>query len=106
MILPENIIERLSEYVENNEVVYQFCGELVEVSNDENPNNRLTLVESLAKVSNVGVYNKGTSDIHESFEELDDWSTENDCLFLLVPVGLLLCIPKTIAIDANLLIEK
>jgi hypothetical protein len=105
MIVSKNIILGLTDYIKNNEVVYQFCDELIELSNNENPDNRQTILDSLVNTSSVEVYEKGSFLIHESFEELDNWSMDNDCLFLLVPVELLICIPKISAISANLIIE-
>src|SRR5574344_2624836 len=101
MIVSKNIILGLTDYIKNNEVVYQFCDELIELSNNENPDNRQTILDSLVNTSSVEVYEKGSFLIHESFEELDNWSMDNDCLFLLVPVELLICIPKISAISAD-----
>lgn len=106
MILSENIIERLSEYIENNDIVYQPCDELIEVSNDKKTNNRKFLLESLAKTSKIEVYLSGSSFIHESFKDIDDWSNDNDCLFFLKPINLIMCIPKAVASTANFIIEK
>ena len=40
----------LQKYVETNEVVFQFCGELVEVSNDTEKENKETLIRYLRSV--------------------------------------------------------
>ena len=40
----------LQKYVETNEVVLQFCGELVEVSNDTEKENKETLIRYLRSV--------------------------------------------------------
>ena len=39
----------LQKYVETNEVVFQFCGELVEVSNDTEKENKETLIRYLRR---------------------------------------------------------
>lgn len=105
MTLTKNNIVNLRNYIENNEVVYQVCGELVEVSNAVNGDNRKSLLEYFKHVSSVEVYQKGDSFIHDPFEELDNWATEDDILLLLEIIGIVVCIPRKIAID-NQIISK
>lgn len=95
--------EKLTNYIESNEVVYQVCGELIEVSNDENQDNRQALLEHLTNASNIVVYEKGKPFIHNAFEDLDNWSTSDDVLFLLETVGVLLCMPQSDAIEQGLI---
>lgn len=49
MTLTKNNIDNLRNYIENNEVVYQVCGELVEVSNADNTDNRKSLLNDLGE---------------------------------------------------------
>ena len=99
---PTVSINDLNTYITHNEVIYQACGELVELSNDDNQENRQTLLTYLTQASSVEVYEKGDSFIHEPFEELDDWATETDYLLLLQIIGVLICIPKDSAIEAKI----
>lgn len=95
-------IDNLRNYIENNEVVYQVCGELVEVSNAENADKRLSLLFYFGHASGVEAYSKGHHFIHEAFEEIDNWSTDNDVLLLLETMGIVVCIPRKLAIDKQI----
>lgn len=86
--------EYLKNYIKCNEAVYQVSGELIEVSNDGNFDNRQALLEYISNASNITSYEKGAFLIHNAFEELDNWATVDDVLFLLEPSGVLLCIPR------------
>lgn len=101
----QNIKEILNNYLEKNEVVYQVCGELIEVSNNENSGNRKALIGYFRNASNVTLYEKGALFIHDVFNTLDEWSTVDDVLFLLESVGVLLCIPRRIAMEEGMIIE-
>lgn len=90
----QNTKDLLKNYIDSNEVVYQVCGDLIEVSNDGNFDNRQALLEYISNASNITSYEKGASLIHNAFEELDNWATPDDVLFLLEPGGVLLCIPR------------
>ena len=92
-------IERLYNYVSNNEVVYQFCGELMEVSNDTEKENKETLLGYFRGANRVEIYTKQDRFVADNWEELADWSTEDDMLFLLDGIGVLLCIPKKEVIE-------
>jgi len=92
----------LLNYIQNNEVVYQVFGELVEVSNDENVQNKESLILDFNNASSVEVYQKGDNFIHEPFVDLDNWATENDTLYLLETIGTLICIPTESAIANNI----
>lgn len=105
MKLVDNIKELLQEYIKKNEVVYQVCNDLVEVSNEENKDNRQILLGYFDKTSSIEIYEKGASFIHEPFEELDNWATKDDVLFLLEIIGILICIPRNIALSAGLIVE-
>ena len=103
MKLINNIKEKLQYFVENNEVVYQFCGELIEVSNDKEKENKESLLGFFSRASQVEVYMKHDRWAKEGWPELTDWSTDDDILFLLYGVGVLICIPKKEAIANNLI---
>lgn len=105
MQLTKGNIDNLKNYIENNEVVYQVCDELIEVSNSENLENRKSLLEYFKHVNSVEVFQKGASFIHEPFEELDNWATQEDCLLLLQIIGVLICIPRKTAVDAKIVLE-
>lgn len=55
----ENILERLKQFVKDNEVVYQACKELIEVPNEEYKDNRLTLLCYFYDASSEEVFQKG-----------------------------------------------
>ena len=98
-----NIVSQLFNYVINNEVVYQLCGELMEVSNDKEKENKIALLSYLSCAKRIEVYDK-----HNAFElngctELVDWSTDDDVLFLLHNIGVLICVPEKLAIDNKLI---
>lgn len=98
------IVIILRRYIEQNEVVYLFCGELIGVSNDTEKENKETLLGNIRRANRVEVYTKNDILTKEGWPELSDWSMDDDVLFLLDDVGVLICIPKKEAI-ANSLIE-
>lgn len=51
MKLITDIKEKLQYYINNNEVVYQSCGELVEVSNETMQKNKNALLDSFKRVN-------------------------------------------------------
>lgn len=95
----------LRTYIESNEVVYQFCGELMEVSNDTEKENKETLLGYFRRANRVEVYTKHDSWAKDGWPELTDWSTDDDVLFLLDGVGVMICIPKKEAIKNHLIVE-
>ena len=99
----DNMKEILLNYIKNNEVVYQFCGELMEVSNDTEKENKETLLGYFRGANRVEVYTKHDSWAKEGWPELADWSTDDDVLFLLDGIGVMICIPKKEAIANNLI---
>lgn len=103
MKFPSVSMSKLISYIKNNEVVYQVYCDLVEVSNENNSQNRDFLLENFKHVSSVKVLEKGDSYIHESFEELDNWAKADDVLFLLEPIGILICIPCYLALQNKLI---
>lgn len=105
MKLSQNIIEKLRQYVEKNEVVYQVYEELVEISNDQNTDNRKALLDYFNHASSVEVYEKGATYLHEPFEDLDEWATPKDVLFLLETIGVVICVPHQEAIEQELISE-
>lgn len=95
----------LQKYVEANEVVYQFCGELMEVSNDMEKENKETLLGYFRRANRVEVYTKHDSWAKDGWPELADWSKDDDVLFLLDGVGVMICIPKKEAVKNHLITE-
>lgn len=89
------------KYIVTNEVVYQELEGLVEVSNDKEIENRDQLKEYLLKTSTIETYSKGHWLIKDDFEELDNWSKEDDVLFLLQPIGVLICIPQKVLLKTT-----
>ncbi|MDD5791649.1 MAG: hypothetical protein PUD22_03590 [Erysipelotrichaceae bacterium] len=83
-----NIKENLRTYIINNEVVYQSCGELVEVSNDTEKENKDTLLGYFNRANRVDVYTKQDRWAKDGWPELTDWSTDDDVLFLLQNVSI------------------
>ena len=103
MKLITDIKEKLQYYINNNEVVYQFCGELVGVSNETMQKNKNALLDSFKRVNLVKIYNKHNSFAKNGCPELTDWSTDDNGLFLLYGVGVLTCISKKATLDNNLI---
>lgn len=83
--------------------MFQSYGELMELANEDKIENRNTLLSFFPHVSSIEVYSKGHSFIREVFAEIDSWATEDDLLFLLQNIGVLICIPRKEAENHNLL---
>ena len=98
--IPADVLRR---YIESNEVVYRFCGELMEVSNDTEKENKETLLGYFHRANRVEVYTKHDRWAEDGWPKLAEWSTDNDVLFLLDGVGVMICIPKKEAIANNLI---
>ena len=98
-----NIKENLRTYIINNEVVFQAFGGLVEVANEAEKENREELLVYFDDASSVEVYQKGHWFIKDEFADLDGWATDDDVLFLLQNIGVLICVPKKLALDNNLI---
>lgn len=104
MKLITDIKEKLQYYINNNEVVYQFCGELVEISNEAVQKNKNALLDSFNRANLIEMYGKHNSSVKDGWPELTEWSTDDDVLFLLNGIGVLICIPKKEALDNNLIV--
>lgn len=92
--------DNLQQYIKDNEVVYQEYEGLIEVSNVVETENRDNLLKALNTNPVVQTYKKDDQFIAEDFQELNNWSKEDDVLFLLSPVGILICIPQK-EVEAN-----
>ena len=103
MKLTTDIKEKLQYYISNNEVVWQFCGDLVEVSNDTEKENKEALLGYCRTANRIEVYDKHNSFVKEGWSDLADWSTDDDVLFLLDGIGVLICIPRKLAVENNLI---
>lgn len=102
--MPSDILKsNLQNYIANNEVMFQSYGELMELANAEEKENRDILLSYFPLVSSIEVYSKGHGFIKDEFAEIDSWATEDDLLFLLQNIGVLICIPKKEAEANNLL---
>ena len=95
-------VDILQKYVETNKAVCQFCGKLVEVSNDTEKENKETLLRYLRRGDCVEVYTKQDRWATDGWSELADWSTDDDVLFLLDGVGVMICIPKKESVENHL----
>lgn len=95
--------DTLREYVMRNEVEFQAFGNLVEVANEAEKENREELLAYFDDASSVEVYQKGYLFIKDEFADLDGWATDDDVLFLLQNIGVLICVPKKLALDNNLI---
>lgn len=96
-------VNMLRDYVKQNEVVFQAIDSLVNVSNDSEKENREELLSYLSDAAGVEAFSKGHCSIKNDFPELAEWATEEDVLFLLRGVGVLICVPKRMAADNNLI---
>lgn len=99
-----NIIAKdtLREYVRRNEVVFQAFGNLVEVANETEKENREELLAYFDDASSVEIYQKGHRFIKKDYADLDGWATEDDVMFLLQNIGVLICMPKQHVIENKL----
>ena len=102
MKISQNSKKTLLRYIKNNEVVYQVYGELVEVSNDNNIDNRNALIEYFNQSSSIELYTKDDEYIREPFSDLNDWATSEDQFFLLEKIGVLICISKKCVIKNHI----
>ena len=95
--------ETLREYVMRNEVVFQAFGNLVEVANEAEKENREELLAYFDDASSVEVYQKGHWFIKDEFADLDGWATDDDVMFLLQNIGVLICISKKDALNNEII---
>ena len=93
----------LREYVMRNEVEFQAFGNLVEVANEAEKENREELLAYFDDASSVEVYQKGHWFIKDEFADLDGWATDDDVLFLLQNIGVLICISKKDALNNEII---
>ena len=103
MKLIKDIKEKLQYYINNNKVVYQFCGELVEISNETMLKNKNALLDFFNRANLIEMYGKHNSFVKNGWPELIEWSTDDDVLFLLDGIGGLICNPPKVALDNNLI---
>lgn len=96
--------KKFLDYIKNNEVIYQVCDGLIEVSNAGNTENRNALTDFFKKAICIEAFQKNDVIIQESFADLNNWSTDDDTLLLLQDVGVLVCVPKKDVSDNNLMI--
>ena len=87
MITINNLVSQLLNYVTNNEVVYQFCGELMDIFYDNEKENKTALLSYLSRAKRIEV-DKHNDFLKEHWSELVDWSTVDDVLFLLQNVSI------------------
>lgn len=104
MTLQPYEIHNLRLYIENNEVVFQAVGELVEVANAAEEANKAALLSYFDNATSVEFFTKGHSFIKDEFADLDGWATDDDVLFLLQNIGVLICVPKQHAIENKLIV--
>lgn len=69
-------VNTLYDYVNQNEVVFQSIGNLVEVANEVERENRKELLSYLNDASGVEAFSKGHCSIKNDFPELAGWATE------------------------------
>ena len=96
-------VEMFQGYIEGNEMIYQFYCEFMEVSSDTKKENKEEHLGYFRRANRMEVYTKHDRWAKEGWPELTDWSTDDDILFLLDGVGVLICIPKKEAIANNLI---
>ena len=65
--------EKLREYVNENEVVFQAYGDLIEVANEAEKGNKEALLSYFDDASSVEVYDKGHWYVKDEFADLDEW---------------------------------
>ena len=82
---------------------FYYRGNLVEVANEAENENREALLAYFDDASSDEVYQKGHWFIKDEFADLDGWATDDDVMFLLQNIGVLICVPKKLALDNNLI---
>ena len=95
----------LQFYISHNEVVYQVNDELMEVANEKEEMNRITLLNYLNATSTIEVFCKDHRFVKESFQDLNDWSQKDDVLFFLQTKGVLICVTRKEALVNELIAE-
>lgn len=104
MKVTTEIKEKLQYYISNNEVVYQFYVEPIEMSNETIHKNKNDFLDSLNRANLIEIYGKHNSFVKDCWLELTEWSTDDDMLFLLDGIGGLICISKKTALNNNLIV--
>lgn len=82
------VFDTLYNYIQNNEVVYQFEDGLIEVSHGGKEDETVELLEFINKDSNVIQVSKAEM-IDSNFVDIVEWSHENDVLYLVDDVLLI-----------------
>lgn len=103
MKVTTDIKEKLQHYISNNKVVYQFYSEPIEISNETIQKSKNALLVSFNKANLIKRYGKHNSFVKDGWSELTERSADDDVLFLLDGVGVLICIPRKSALDNNLI---
>lgn len=85
-------LQPFENYLRNNEVVYQIADELVNVANAENPECREEMLEMFTKCEALVTTDKALA-LNMGFEELVQWSTDDDTL-ICCDGEMLLCMPS------------
>lgn len=94
----ENIFgntQALRAYLAAHEVVYQIADELISVSNDSEPENRVQLLRCFDDSKECRRIDKATAAGIYGFTEVAGWSTEDDTL-IYCDGGMVICLPKGI----------
>ena len=97
MELSFEAIKRLKHYIMNDEVVYQECDNLMEISNNENPDNRQYLLGCLNSEPSIKVC--GRLNLCPNTR----WSTKGDVLIFMEASGILMCLPYKSAIESKII---
>lgn len=87
------------DYITNNEVMYQKAYSLIEVSNHTNTKQQSELLDLINKYDELTIEIR-TNMQGTPYEELVQWSNENDIL-ILIGEHALMCIPKKDLIMIN-----
>lgn len=95
--------EKLQYYINNNEVVCQFRSELVEASNETTQVNKNAGPDYFNRVKPIEVYGNHHSFTRDNWSELTDWVTNDDFLFLLDCVGMMIRTPKKEVLTNNII---
>lgn len=103
MKLSFEAIKRLKHYIMNDEVVYQECDNLMEISNNENPDNRQYLLGCLNREPSIKVCGRLNLCPNTDFTDLTRWSTKGDVLIFMEASGILMCLPYKSAIESKII---
>lgn len=85
--------QKLSQYILDEEVVFQYGGELVEVAHGKDDTLSKELSDVVRQSPDVKIVS--FDEVKDDFFDLVDWAIEESDILIFVDYDVLICIPKT-----------